>query len=46
MSLLVYVVATDASGEESKLGDSLAAGFEPWRTEGWGSPSVRSLGAD
>jgi hypothetical protein len=46
MSLLVYVVATDASGEESQLGDSLAAGFESWRTEVWGSPSVRSLGAD
>lgn len=46
MSLLVYVVVTDASGEESELGELLAAGFESWRTEVWGSPQVRALGAE
>jgi len=46
MSLVVYVVVTDASGEESGLGESLAAGFEVWRTEVWGSPHVRALGAE
>jgi hypothetical protein len=30
-------------GEE--LGESLAAGFENWRTQVWGSPQVRALGA-
>ena len=46
MSLLVYVVVTDAWGEESELGESLAAGFESWRTEVWGSPEVRALGTE
>ncbi|MBO0835432.1 MAG: hypothetical protein J2P28_07925 [Actinobacteria bacterium] len=46
VSLLVYVVVTDASGQESTLGESLAAGFESWRTEVWGSPQVRALGAE
>lgn len=46
MSLLVYVVVTDASGGESELGESLAAGFESWRTEVWGSPQVCALGAE
>src|SRR5215475_7683455 len=46
MSLLIYVVVTDAAGEESELGESLAAGFESWRTEVWGSPHVRALGAE
>ena len=42
MSLLVYVVVFDAAGEEAELGESLAAGFESWRTEIWGrSGSVR-----
>jgi len=44
--LVVYVVVTDASGEESELGESLAAGFESWRTEVWGNPQVRALGAE
>src|SRR5262245_59527925 len=46
MSLLVYVVVIDAAGEVSELGESLAAGFESWRTEVWGSPRVRALGAE
>lgn len=46
VSLLVYVVVTDASGEESELGESLAAGFESWHTEVWGSPQGRALGAE
>lgn len=46
MSLLVYVVVTDASGEESKLGESLAAGFESSRSEVWGSAQVSALGAE
>ena len=45
MSLLVYVV-TDASGQESQQGESLAAGFESWRTEVWGSRQVRALGGE
>lgn len=27
-------------------GDLLTAGFESWRTEVWGSPQVRALGAE
>ena len=46
MSLLVYVVVTDASGERSELGETLAAGFESWRTQVWGSPQVQALGAE
>ena len=45
MSLLVYVVVTNASGEQSELGETLAAGFESWRTQVWGSPQVQALGA-
>jgi hypothetical protein len=44
--LLVYVVVTDASGQESEQGETLAAGFESWRTEVWGNPQVRALGAE
>jgi hypothetical protein len=33
--LLVYVVVTDASGNESEAGEPLAAGFESWRTQVW-----------
>jgi hypothetical protein len=39
-----YVVVTDAAGAESELGESLAAGFESWRTEVWRRPRVRELG--
>jgi hypothetical protein len=46
VSLLVYVVVTDASGRKSELGETLAAGFESWRTEVWGSPQVQALGAE
>jgi hypothetical protein len=46
VSLLVCVVVTDAFGEESELGESLAAGFGLWRTEVWGSPQVSALGAE
>jgi hypothetical protein len=46
VSLVVHVVVTDASGEESELGESLAAGFESWRTEVWGAPHVHALGAE
>ena len=49
MSLTVTVLAryaseAEASGEET--GQSLAAGFESWRTKVWGSAYVRSLGAE
>jgi hypothetical protein len=46
VSLLVYVVVTTASGEQSELGERLAAGFESWRTQVWASPQVRGLGAE
>jgi hypothetical protein len=46
VSLLVYLVVTDASGRQSEAGEMLAAGFESWRTEVWGSAQVRALGAD
>jgi hypothetical protein len=46
VSLRVYVVVPDADGRESKLGESLAAGFESWRTHVWGSAQVRALGAE
>jgi len=46
VSLLVYVVVLDAVGEEAELGEPLAAGFESWRTEVWGSDQVRALGAE
>jgi hypothetical protein len=48
MSLTVTVFVRDSSGrtaEDAALGGSLAAGFENWRTQVWGSPLVRALGA-
>lgn len=49
MSLTVSVYLRDGSGtkvEDTALGGALAAGFENWRTQVWGSPLVRALGAD
>ena len=48
MSLTVSVYVRDGSGkslEDEALG-SLAAGFENWRTQVWGSPAARALGAE
>jgi hypothetical protein len=42
-------VTRDGSGtkvEDTALGGALAAGFENWRTQVWGSPLVRALGAE
>ena len=49
MSLTVSVYVRDGSGKSFKdeaLGGSLAAGFENWRTQVWGSPQARALGAE
>jgi hypothetical protein len=49
MSLTVSVWVRDDSGEsfeDEALGGSLAAGFENWRTQVWGSPQARALGAE
>src|ERR1700751_807432 len=49
MSLTVSIFFRDGSGmnvKDEALGGSLAAGFENWRTQVWGSPQVRALGAD
>jgi hypothetical protein len=46
VSLRVYVVAADASGRKTKVGEALTAGFESWRTEVWASPQVQALGAE
>ena len=49
MSLTVSVYVRDRSGkslEDEALGGSLAAGFENWRTQVWGSPEARALGAE
>ena len=49
MSLTVSVFLRDGSGTtvpDKALGGSLAAGFENWRTQVWGSPQVRALGAE
>jgi hypothetical protein len=48
VSLTVSVWVKNGSGKSVKdeaLGGSLAAGFENWRTEVWGSPAARALGA-
>jgi hypothetical protein len=44
----VSVFLKDDSGTtvpDTALGGLLAAGFESWRTQVWGSPQVRALGA-
>ncbi len=49
MSLTVSVYVRDGSGksfEDEALGGSLAAGFENWRTQVWGSPEARALSAE
>ena len=49
MSLTVTVVDRYASEPEAsggETGQSLAAGYENWRTKVWGSAYVRSLGAE
>jgi hypothetical protein len=49
MSLTVSVYVRDGSGKSIKdeaLGGSLAAGFENWRTQVWGSPEACALGAE
>ncbi len=49
MSLTVSVWLRDNSGarvRDTTFGDSRAAGFENWRTQVWGSPLVRALGAE
>jgi len=49
MSLTVSVFLMDGSGTtvpDSAPGGSLAAGFENWRTQVWGSLPVRALGAE
>jgi hypothetical protein len=49
MSLTVSVYVRDGSGKSIKdeaLGGSLAAGFENWRTQVWGSPEARALDAE
>ena len=45
MSLTVSVYVRDGSGKSFELGGSLAAGFENWRAQVWGSPETRALGA-
>jgi hypothetical protein len=48
VSLTVSIWIKDGSGKSVKdeaLGGSLAAGFENWRTQVWGSPEVCALGA-
>jgi hypothetical protein len=48
VSLTVSVFLRDSSGTmvlDEALGGSLAAGFENWRTQVWGSSQVRALGA-
>lgn len=49
MSLIVSVFLGDALGRpvpDKAVDDSLAAGFGNWRTQVWGSPQVRALGAE
>ena len=49
MSLTVSIFFRDGSGmnvKDEALGGSLAAGSENWRTQVWGSPQVRALGAE
>lgn len=49
MGLTVSVFLRDELGTpvpDKVLGGSLAAGFENWRVQVWGSPQVRALGAE
>jgi hypothetical protein len=49
MTLTVSVWLRDDSGaqvRDTTFGESCAAGFENWRTQVWGSPLVRALGAE
>ena len=38
-------LAVDVYIRGQAQGESLAAGFENWRTQVWGSPQVRAMGA-